>query len=535
MQSPQSSRIVDRGLRALLAAAMTLSSAALSRSEESPYTTPPTPQPVAPPPGLMKSTSPMASLSATQNYSASRVSSYQPQGGPRDNVWVPTDGTEMTLADIKGPGAITHIWTTHRGGGRDLILRAYWDGSDHPSIETPLGDFFGVAMGVNAPMNSQPIQVTSEGRSRNCWWYMPFNKSARVTVSAPRSEENLNRSTVPLYFYIDYRVYDRPVEDLNYFHARFRETDPAPRGKPITLADMEGSGHFVGVVMGQRGRTPAWFGEGDDMITVDGKLSFWGTGTEDYFCDAWGFRVFSNPYHGAPVVEGREVGDRQSVYRFHIADPIPFRESFKFEIEHWPWISPYPNTGRDYFSSTSFWYQNSVHKAWPRLKRIISNGPWDEHKGRWHVEGSVEAESLKVLAFESTAEKALEPYVQWEMPNLSGDHMLSFNAGEKGKMSVAVPVAQAGVYTVGVYYTRAHDFGKVQLSVNGQPIGDAVDTFLKTDDLTRMIWPPKRFDLPGVRLKQGENVFEFAVPSKNPESEEYRMAIDCLVLTKQAE
>lgn len=197
-----------------------------------------------------------------------------------------------------GPGAITHIWTTHRGGGRDLILRAYWDGSDHPSIEAPLGDFFGVAMGVNAPMNSLPIQVSSEGRSRNCWWYMPFNQSARVTVSATRSEENLKRSTVPMYLYIDYQVYGAPVEDLNYFHARFIETDPAQRGKPVKLAQMEGNGHFVGVVMGQRGRTPGWFGEGDDMITVDGELSFWGTGTEDYFCDAWGFRVFSDLYHG---------------------------------------------------------------------------------------------------------------------------------------------------------------------------------------------------------------------------------------------
>jgi hypothetical protein len=174
-------------------------------------------------------------LSATQNYSASRVSSYQPQGGPRDNIYLPTDGTEMTLAEIDGPGAITHIWTTHRGTGRDLIIRVYWDGSEHPSIEAPLGDFFGVAMSINANMNSQPIQVSSEGRARNCWWYMPFNKSAKVTVSATNSEENRDRETVAMYYYIDYQVYDKPIEDLNYFHARFRETDPAERGKPITL------------------------------------------------------------------------------------------------------------------------------------------------------------------------------------------------------------------------------------------------------------------------------------------------------------
>lgn len=499
------------------------------------YSAPPKPQPVAPPSGTMKALGPMVSLSSTQHYSASRVSSYEPHGGPRDNVWVPTDGSEMKLAELTGPGAITHIWTTHRGTGRDLILRAYWDGADHPSIEAPLGDFFGVAMGVNAVMNSQPIQVSSEGRARNCWWYMPFNKSARITVSATRSEENLKRSTVPMYFYIDYRVYDQPVEDLNYFHARFLETDPAQRGKPITLAQMEGNGHFVGVVMGQRGRTPGWFGEGDDMITVDGKLSFWGTGTEDYFCDAWGLRVFSNPYYGAPVVEGREVGGRVSVYRFHIVDPIPFRKSFKFEIEHWPWISPRPNTGRDYFSSVSFWYQNSVHKAWSRLERIMSNEPWDEKKGRWHVDGALEAESLKVLAHESSADGNPQPTVKWAMPNLSGDHMLAFDSGGRGTFSLAVPVDDSGVYTIRIFYTRAPDFGKVQLSVNGRAIGDNVDTFKKTDDLTRPIWPPKQYDFQNVRLKQGENVFQFAVSSKNAESTGYKMAIDCLVLKKHGE
>ncbi|NQT12132.1 MAG: hypothetical protein HQ582_05265 [Planctomycetes bacterium] len=121
------------------------------------------------------------------------------------------------------------------------------------------------------------------------------------------------------------------------------------------------------------------------------------------------------------------------------------------------------------------------------------------------------------------------------MPNLSGDHMLSFDSGGKGKFSLAIPVEEPGVYTVAVYYTRAQDFGKVQLSVGGRVIGDCADTFKKTDDLTRPVWPPKRFDFPDVHLKQGENVFEFAVESKNPKSTGYKMAIDCLVLKKQGE
>jgi len=122
---------------------------------------------------------------------------------------------------------------------------------------------------------------------------MPFNKSARITVTNVRPAETLELDYISLYYYIDYQVYSQPIKDITYFHARFRETDPTQRGKPVKLVEIEGDGHYVGVAMGHKARTPGWFGEGDDIITVDGKLSFLGTGTEDYFSDAWdsGFSV----------------------------------------------------------------------------------------------------------------------------------------------------------------------------------------------------------------------------------------------------
>ena len=124
----------------------------------------PAPEP-APTPALeQKSFNPMAELSKPQNYSASRASSYNREGGPRDNFWIPTNGEETILADIQGPGALTHIWTTHRGNGHDLIIRIYWEGSQHPSVEAPIGDFFGVGTGINANMNSAPIRTSSQGR-----------------------------------------------------------------------------------------------------------------------------------------------------------------------------------------------------------------------------------------------------------------------------------------------------------------------------------------------------------------------------------
>ncbi len=493
----------------------------------------PEPAPAPPPPGLSGANSPMTLLAKPKNFSVSRFSSYVRWGGNHDVYRIPVGGKEVTLAEIKGPGAISHIWTTFRENGRDLVLRFYWEGSEHPSIEAPIGDFFGVAMGINAPINSFPIQVSSEGRARNCWWYMPFNKSAKITVSNVHDPKTLERDYISLYFYIDYQVYSQAIKDITYFHARFQETDPTERGKPVKLLEAEGDGHYVGVIMGQRARTPGWFGEGDDIITVDGKLSFVGTGTEDYFSDAWGFRLFSDLYHGCAVYEGREIGHRLSVYRFHIMDPIPFRKSFKFEIEHWPWVSCWPNTGRGYYSSLGFWYQKEIHKPWPRLERIISSEPWDPAKGRWYVKGAIEGEDLGILGFQSKAGKSARPYMQFLMPNFSGDHMLSFDSGGEGELSVAVPVKEAGTYTVKMHYVRAPDYGTVQLNINGDPIGEPIDTYLRTDDLTRPVWPPKEFVFSGASLEAGLNVFKFMINSKNKESDGYKMGIDCLLLEKE--
>jgi hypothetical protein len=492
----------------------------------------PAPQPVAPPALGGSLSGLMAGLSRTQAYSASRVSSYERKGGPRDNVWVPATGEEFVLADITGPGAITHIWTTFRGTGRDLILRIYWEGSDHPSVEAPIGDFYGVAMGVDAPMESLPIQVSSEGRARNCWWYMPFRKAAKVTVAAAPGRIGAEPDTVALYYYIDYQRTDRAPDDLNYFHARFREIDPAERGKPVTLVEAEGAGHFVGVVMGNRTRTPGWFGEGDDVITVDGTVSFLGTGTEDYFGDAWGFRKFTFLYYGVPYLEERGIGSRLSVYRFHLMDPIPFRKSFKFEIEHWPWISPRPNTGRDYYSSVGFWYQSTVHKAWPRLERLISSEPWDPAKGRWHVDGALEGEDLGIAAYRSKLGPNVRPEVRLEPPNLSGDMMLDFDGGGDGELTVLVPSEIEGPATLKLYLARGPDRGIATLAVNGTAAGGPLDTFLRTDDLTRPLWPPAEYVIDNVVLKKGLNDLRFAIRDKNPAADGYKLGIDCLVIER---
>jgi len=500
----------------------------------------PEPAPAAPPAGPLGIQSPMMMLAQPKNFSASRVSSFARNGLNLDTLPIPLGGEEVVMAEINGPGAITHIWTTYKGGGRDLIIRFYWDGSEHPSIEAPIGDFFGVSMGQTASFTSQPIQNTSDGRSRNCWWYMPFNSSARITLSNRRSEDYYEGMDIPvrhenrIYYYVDYQAYDKPRKDIRYFHSRLWETDPPERGKPVKLVEVEGEGHYVGLVLGHRARTPGWFGEGDDIITVDGKLSFVGTGTEDYFSDAWGLRVLSQPYFGCSFMEGREIGDRLSIHRFHIQDPIPFRKKFTFEIEHWPWISEWPNTGRGYFSSLGFWYQKGLHKPWPRLEKLISEDPWDPDKGRWFVDGALEAEDLGISSFKSRLGANARPEAQHLMPNQSGDHMLYFDSGGEGEFTLAVPVEKVGIYAVKIHYLRAPSYGLVQLLVNGQPVGKPVDIHRAFIEMfPRNVWPPKEFVFDGVGLDKGINAFTFRIDSKNPESEGYGCGLDCIVLKKQ--
>jgi hypothetical protein len=517
------------------------------------------PAPAFVPSGPAEPDGPMSLLARPKNYSAARASSFARGGGNRDTIDLPPGGGEVTLADLQGPGAITHIWMTFRGGGRDILLRFYWEGSAHPSVEAPIGDFFGAAVGIDAVVDSFPIQVSAEGRARNCWWYMPFNRAARVTASNIVPPDAAEARPIQLYYYIDYRRGGKADPEIPHFHARFIETDPAPRGRMITLADIKGRGHFVGVVLGQRARTQGWFGEGDDVITVDGRLSFAGTGTEDYFCDAWGFRPFSDLYHGVPVYEGRRIGDRLSAYRFHIADPIPFRRTFKFEIEHWPWFSPWPNTGRDYYSSLSFWYQTGLHEPWPRLEKLLSADPWDPTKGRWHIPGALEAEDLGLLGFRSRAveqrQAAAEigpltesrdvlrsllhygprPEPVFLMPNLSGDRFLGFDSGGDGEFSLAVPADSAGTYAVKLYLLRAEDYAIVEFRVNGKTIGEPIDTYLsRAEGMTRPVLPPKEFVLSDVPLRAGANTFEFVIESKNPESKGSRMGLDAIALEKTA-
>jgi hypothetical protein len=285
----------------------------------------------------------------------------------------------FTLAEITGPGAIQQIWMTPTGVWRWSILRFYWDDETEPSIECPVGDFFGCGWGKFAQLTSLAVCV-NPGSAFNCYWQMPFRKKARITM------ENINDADMTLYYQINYTLTEVP-SDAGYFHAQFRRSNPLPYKSVHTLLDgVQGQGQYVGTYLAWGVHNNGWWGEGEIKFYMDGDKEFptiCGTGTEDYFCGSYDFELrgadgkghyteFCTPYTGLPQVwrpDGLyESQQRFGLYRWHIMDPVRFQKDLKVTIQALGWRSG----GRylplqDDISSVAFWYQAEPHAAFPKL------------------------------------------------------------------------------------------------------------------------------------------------------------------------
>lgn len=319
----------------------------------------------------------LSELTRPHQYVLKRVSSYDRTGGNDDYRPLPA-GQTLTLLDEAGPGEISHVWITiasrERFHLKKLILRMYWDGETSPSVEAPVGDFFGLGLGEYFLYQSVPLSVGGD-KALNCFFPMPFQKHARITLS------NEGRQTAEaVYWNIDLRAYQSPLPaDTLYFHAQYRQATPNQpwTGSKFNLDGKEnyvwleatGRGHFAGVTMSVIENQDGWWGEGDDMFFVDGEKlpSINGTGTEDYFLGAWDFggKAFSYGLFGAPVVGAELQGARWSVYRFHLDSPIPFAKSLRATIEH-----GHANDRGDNYYSVAYWYQSEPHAPFPALPPV---------------------------------------------------------------------------------------------------------------------------------------------------------------------
>jgi hypothetical protein len=322
------------------------------------------------------------SLPRPHDYRLKRSSSYDRKGGNED--YRPLDpGQTLTLLDARGPGEVSHIWMTIASREtyhlKKIVLRMYWDGEDTPSVETPVGDFFGLGLGEYFLYQSIPLSVGADN-ALNCFFPMPFQRHARITLT----NEGQERAGA-VYWNIDYRKYPSPLpSDTLYFHAQFRQATPniAIPGNKYNVdgkgnyvwMDAVGRGHFVGVTMSVLENADGWWGEGDDMFFVDGEQipSINGTGTEDYFLGAWDFggTPFSYGLYGAPVVGAERQGSRWSVYRFHLDSPIPFTRSLLATIEHGT-----ANDRGDNYYSVAYWYQTEPHAPFPPLPPVEDRIP----------------------------------------------------------------------------------------------------------------------------------------------------------------
>lgn len=341
---------------------------------------------------------PLAGLPVLTDTTSRRASSWDRTGGNDDRMHV-APGETATLAEMVGPGAVRHVWMTiacpEEAFLRRLVLRAYWDGEEAPSVDVPVGDFFGLGHGLTRDFWSLPLQMSPEdGRGFNCWFPMPF-RHARLELVNESGAEAL------VYYYVDYEVGDGVGDErLGRFHAQWRRQNPcdgiaeeglsnrefqlegvnaSARGNYVIL-EAEGHGHYVGCVLGVHNLrdvgpdTHNWYGEGDDMIFVDGEPfppSLHGTGTEDYFNTAWcPTQAYSSPYHGIVLPGGENWSGKIGLYRFHVEDPVRFRRSIRVTIEH-----GHANRRSDDYASTAYWYQAEPHLAFPALPPVSDRLP----------------------------------------------------------------------------------------------------------------------------------------------------------------
>lgn len=312
-------------------------------------------------------------MATLENGSAKNEARELGQGWKVSPYVVVKKGTTFTLGEITGSGAIQHIWMTPTGNWRFSILRFYWDDEKEPSVEVPVGDFFGMGWGAFAPLNSLAVTV-NPGSAFNCYWPMPFRKKCRITL------ENIAAEDMRIYYQIDYTLTEVP-DDAAYFHAQFRRNNPTQGGLYTLVDNIKGKGQYVGTYMAYGIHNNGWWGEGEIKFFMDGDTQFPtinGTGTEDYFCGSYNFDVkgkyqeFSTAYAGLHQVI-RPDGlynsqQRFGMYRWHLTDPVRFEKDLKITIQDLGWKSGgrYLQQQSD-ISSVVFWYQLEPHASFPKL------------------------------------------------------------------------------------------------------------------------------------------------------------------------
>lgn len=472
----------------------------------------------------------LESLPTLKNFTAGRVSSYDRSWGNADFL-IDATGT-VTLAEIEGPGAVTHIWVTINSRDkyhlRNLVLKVYWDDEPYPSIQSPIGDFFGLGHGMYYHYYSRPLGIgTNNGM--NAFWYMPFAKKAKITLT--------NEGTVPVssfYYYVDYRRYDKDdpsiqdkFKDMGYFHAFYNQAMPPQKGNDYLILAASGEGHYVGCNMSIELNSPGWWGEGDDKIFVDGDTTkyLYGTGSEDYFCGAWCYgESYYSLYFGCPLRGKDEAGGLWNVYRYHIEDPIPFKKDIKVMIEaiH----SNREDDVPDNYSSVAYWYQKEPHAEFPDLPPAGKRLPINK-KMQLIVPDSIEAETLKVIKTSSGDKYAIQD--MGGFPDLwSNNSQLWLLANSRDDFfEISVDVKDKGYYCISGYITKSYDYGTFDIYIDDEKLNS-----VPVDGYSVSVLNSGKIIFGKTELSKGKHILKVVLTGKNPASSNYMVGIDCLTFEK---
>lgn len=347
-----------------------------------------------------------------------RASTWDRSGGNDDFITL-APGATAVLAEDKGPGQITHMWftalTADLWWGRSLVIRAYWDGEETPSVEAPLGDLLGSGNCLTSIYSSALFGAAPrDGLALHSWFAMPYSEGFRLTIT--------NDSPLPVlafYTYIDYERWPSADPELGRFHAWWNRERPSrgtlsagtySPGRNLTGTDnylliaTEGRGHYIGASLYIHS-DGGWYGEGDDMIFVDDAAwppALHGTGTEDYFGMAWNpAAAFSHPYYGLPVADREDWAGFSNLYRLHVKDPVPFERSLRATLEH-----GHANDRVDDWSSVAYWYQLDRRTAMPPLPPLIEREP------PWPVAWRSRVESIREVYGKELSDPDLDPAIR---------------------------------------------------------------------------------------------------------------------------
>jgi len=294
------------------------------------------------------------------------------------------------------------------------------------------------------------------------------------------------------------------------------------------LLETTGKGHYVGTVLSVRTRSPAWFGEGDEKIYIDGEstASIWGTGTEDYFLSAWGLKTTSTPYFGVPYFDQWGiVGGHTSAYRWHINDPIVFNTGIKVTLEHFGWISPDENPQNkstswnereDDYSSVAFWYQtgqstftarasHARERTLPSLERITA---WarDFTDEKHHGPGGAATQQIEFYP---------------------GKQLLYMPKESKGAwLEIPFKVQKKEPFRLLLNATKSYDFGQYQASLNGVKLGGTLDFYsskIASEEFHLLdFWP-----------EPGDYTLRLECIGKNPSSSGYYLGLESVRLRER--